>query len=225
MKYFKLFVAGFAFLSLTFIASASGGALTSVFDDVDYEDDWFGEAVYSLYNMGVVEGVDGSYLPGNNLNRAEMAVILSRFYDYLLYPQGEDWVEYKNDFYSVMYPNDPEYTGDIGSVADCSSADNIQYDYGFNITCYDMGEKYNVEALIDNMGDQFEENRRERRSTIEVNGEDATLLSVTTIEDRDWEFNAVFIQVDSQNIIYRISDGALGYPEDFEYFYTSFLLQ
>ncbi|MFA6528031.1 MAG: S-layer homology domain-containing protein [Candidatus Gracilibacteria bacterium] len=213
MKTIKLLAVMIGILATISIAFASGGFIQHFSDVV--EGDWYAESVSKLYDMDVIEGYsDGTYLPGANVNRAEMAVTLDRFYDYIQYPSGEDWVSYENDYYSVMLPH-----GAYNSSADCSVADDLEIDGGFNVTCYSAVD-HSIEDLIASMGDQFEDSRREVRSVIEVNGQDATLVSVTTLDYRTWEYNAVFVEDGTS--IYMISDAALNMYDDFEYFYSTF---
>lgn len=76
----------------------------SHFSDVP-EDSWYTEAVYNLYNAGIIQGYDdGTFKPTNNVNRAELAVILDRFYD--LVGDSVEWNTYINSRsnYSVKYP-------------------------------------------------------------------------------------------------------------------------
>lgn len=58
-------------------------AATTTFSDVS-EGSWYYEAVQSLTDLGIIEGYgDGTYQPANNVNRAEMAVMMDRLVDTL----------------------------------------------------------------------------------------------------------------------------------------------
>ena len=53
------------------------------FTDQNSFDGWYKNAVIKLNNLGVIGGYpDGSFKPGNNVNRAELAVMLSKYDDY-----------------------------------------------------------------------------------------------------------------------------------------------
>ncbi len=58
-------------------------ATSAMFSDVS-EGEWYFEAIENLAELGIVEGYeDGTYLPSNEVNRAEMAVMLDRLIDTL----------------------------------------------------------------------------------------------------------------------------------------------
>ena len=58
-------------------------AATQVFSDVP-EDAWYTEAVNSLSEKGIIQGYpDGTFGPNNNVNRAELAVMLDRLIEYM----------------------------------------------------------------------------------------------------------------------------------------------
>lgn len=60
----------------------------SYFSDVP-DDAWYSDAVYSLAQKGIVEGYeDETYRPENNINRAEMAVMLDRLITYVESEKG-----------------------------------------------------------------------------------------------------------------------------------------
>lgn len=81
-------------LGVAFTAIPAAIAATVIFSDIS-EDDWYYDAVESLYRKGIVEGYeDDTYQPANNVNRAEMAVILDRLIEYL----GDSCVE-DGEFY------------------------------------------------------------------------------------------------------------------------------
>lgn len=65
-------------LGVAITAIPAAIAATNVFSDIS-EDDWYYEAVQNLQELGIVEGYeDGTYQAVNNVNRAEMAVMLDR---------------------------------------------------------------------------------------------------------------------------------------------------
>jgi hypothetical protein len=199
-------------------AFASGG-FYQYFSDVT-EDDWFASSVHTLYGMDVVEGYDdGTYQPSADVNRAELAVMLDRFYDYIEYPYGDDWEEYENDYYSVMLPHSA-----YDEVQDCNVGDDLHVDIGFNVSCY-SSDDYSVSELVDAIGEQFEGDRRVVTSDLEVNDENGTFASITTVSDREWQIKVVYIEDFSENMIYAIYDAGVGEADDFEYFYSSFKIK
>jgi len=219
MKKTVLFGLLVGFLLTVSIAFASGPI--QYFSDVN-DGDWYYDSVSELAGIGVLEGYsDGTYQPSNSVNRAEIAVILDRFYDYINYPSGEDWVSYENDYYSIMLPHGEFYAGELISPV-CDASDDLGIDTGFSVTCANVDNA--VEELIADMGDQFGTTRREVRKDIQVNGYDALLVTVTTTEYRSWEHNAVFIIDETDGMTYMISDAALNMYDDFEYFYSTFNL-
>lgn len=57
-------------------------ALSTMFSDVS-EDEWYSGAVTSLSDKSIIEGYeDGTFRPTENVNRAELAVIIDRLIDY-----------------------------------------------------------------------------------------------------------------------------------------------
>ena len=69
-------IAGLSLLALLASMSFAGVAKAQTFSDVD-PDDWYYEYVESLVDLGVVEGYDdGTFGPGDTLNRAQAAKIM-----------------------------------------------------------------------------------------------------------------------------------------------------
>ncbi|MFA4852099.1 MAG: S-layer homology domain-containing protein [Candidatus Gracilibacteria bacterium] len=68
-------------LGIIFGAVPTAFATSAMFSDVS-EGEWYYEAVENLAELGIVEGYeDDTYLPSNNVNRAEMAVMFNRLVD------------------------------------------------------------------------------------------------------------------------------------------------
>ena len=69
----------------TLIASffAIGVAQAQTFPDVN-PSDWFYSYVEDLVALGIVDGTKPEYLPGNNVNRAEMAKLVVEAFDIAL---------------------------------------------------------------------------------------------------------------------------------------------
>jgi len=79
MKKLVYFIAG-AFFSL----SATAFAATAIFTDQDSFADWYEDAVLNMNEKDIISGYeDGSFGASNNVNRAELAVMLDRFDTYL----------------------------------------------------------------------------------------------------------------------------------------------
>ena len=68
---------------LTLTVAVTAFAAGIGFTDQNSFDGWYKNAVIKLNNLGVIGGYpDGSFKPGNNVNRAELAVMLSKYDDY-----------------------------------------------------------------------------------------------------------------------------------------------
>lgn len=98
-------------------------ATTAMFSDVS-EGDWYYEAVENLAELGIVEGYeDDTYLPANDVNRAELAVMMNRLIDTLknnacvyeenIYFEGDN-ID-KGDYSCSCYDGEIKYcTGETG---------------------------------------------------------------------------------------------------------------
>lgn len=65
------------------LGSTVGFAGSKLFPDVD-ENAWYADAVASLSEKGIIEGYpDGTFGPNNNVNRAELAVVMDRLLQYI----------------------------------------------------------------------------------------------------------------------------------------------
>jgi len=95
MKKFVWFLVGvLSTISVTAVAQRAG------FTDQDMFGDWYSDSVNEMVSIGVVEGYpDGSFQPGNNVNRAELTVMFDRFKDYVdARDAGEEYVvDLEND--------------------------------------------------------------------------------------------------------------------------------
>jgi hypothetical protein len=79
MKNWSLFLAG-----IVFAFSATALANVADFTDHDLFDSWYEDAVDNMSDAGIITGYeDGSFGPTNNVNRAEMAVMLDRFDEHM----------------------------------------------------------------------------------------------------------------------------------------------
>jgi len=89
-------------------------ASSLIFSDVS-EGDWYYSAVNNLSDMGIVEGYeDGTYRPSNDVNRAEMAVILDRLNDAIR--NGCIYEEDKHDLGILEDPDDTQFFLDGDTV-------------------------------------------------------------------------------------------------------------
>lgn len=79
MKKFIYFIAG-----ALFAFSITAFAATTVFTDQNTFEDWYDDAVMSLYKKEIITGYsDGSFQASNNVNRAEMAVMMDRLTSFI----------------------------------------------------------------------------------------------------------------------------------------------
>lgn len=68
---------------ITLTIAVTAFAANIGFTDQNSFDSWYKSAVVKLNYLGIINGYpDGSFKPGNNVNRAELAVILSKYDDY-----------------------------------------------------------------------------------------------------------------------------------------------
>ncbi|KKU80170.1 MAG: S-layer domain protein [Candidatus Peregrinibacteria bacterium GW2011_GWA2_47_7] len=69
--------------SLVLTITVTAFAASTGFTDQNDFDEWYKSAVMKLNYLGIINGYpDGSFKPNNNVNRAELAVILSKYDDY-----------------------------------------------------------------------------------------------------------------------------------------------
>lgn len=93
MKKFLSFPGGLVLGLLLGLASSASAAVLISFTDEDGFESWYRDSVYDLAEAEVITGYpDGSFGPGNNVNRAELAVILDRYEDGILKEAIEDEV-------------------------------------------------------------------------------------------------------------------------------------
>ncbi|OGJ52355.1 hypothetical protein A2335_02555 [Candidatus Peregrinibacteria bacterium RIFOXYB2_FULL_32_7] len=79
MKKFIYFIAG-----ALFAFSITAFAATTIFTDQNTFEDWYEDAVINMHNKGIITGYsDGSFQAYNNVNRAELAVMLDRMFQYI----------------------------------------------------------------------------------------------------------------------------------------------
>lgn len=129
--------------------------------------------------------------------------------------------------YSVQYPEDWIYR-EQGPHSDTSvlasvlfgTEDSVQGGYIWSLVNYgptgDMDAQ--IEQIIASMGNQFAD-RQESRTTVIVDGQNATKVTVTTNEYPNWSYESVILVMDMN--IFVMGNGAIPDPL-FEDFYTSF---
>ena len=224
MKFTRKFLPAIIVLSLVTITAFASGPMY-FFDDVpgmdeagETESTWFTGAVYTLTSMGIIEGYDdGTYKPYNNVNRAEIAVLLDRLYNYIEnHKYDQTWSEYSNDYYTVQGPSgDKNGVGVLGEWTyddddDCSSLLSGYGDGEWFIFCYDTSE-----TSIDTIIEDYTDSRYYSIQEINLNGYDATELKIFYNSTSA----SVQILVEIDETIFNI----MGYDNQaFEYFYHSF---
>jgi hypothetical protein len=109
-------------LGLSLISFGIGyAASSSNFNDV-FENDWYYDGVTTLTNYGLLQGYsDGTFKPANDVNRAEMAVMMARMVDLLknqscvdgskIYLEGDEW-----DDGETMYSCTDGSVKEIGAI-------------------------------------------------------------------------------------------------------------
>ena len=135
MKKFIWFLAGMMFATSATVFGYSYLAFT----DEDSFEDWYGASAYKMFDIGVMTGDGNGYFDaGGYVNRAQMAVMLDRYDDYILNVVGE----------SVSSgPSDPlEYIADSDNISaeallsiltyvDLNVFDDYDYTVGVNGCC------------------------------------------------------------------------------------------
>ena len=167
------------------------------------------------------------------ITRGEMAEIIYRLrahietkpsatYQELATAKSDTWKTYTSNslHFSVLYPSnwitsEDDYgdsTG-VGFGTEESKAGGLIWGIGVY-----KKSSTNLETVIQGMGDQFAD-RAELRKTIQVDGHDALLVTVTTKQYADWISKVVYIE--TSDSIYAISNGAVD-DSQFVKFYNSF---
>ena len=82
-------------------------ALSTLFSDVS-ANSWYSSAVSSLAEKGIIKGYeDNTFRPENNVNRAELAVMLDRLINYI--EGGEYYWSLLRNYVTTNYPVSEEY--------------------------------------------------------------------------------------------------------------------
>lgn len=213
-----LIVAIFGFSALTL---ASGPGTFDIFDDLisedneyEYVDNWYSEAAHFLKNADVIQGIDGNFVAEKVVSRAELAVILKRYHDYLTIPMGTKWEQVKNNYYSVSYPIEASYTNKKITMEECDSGLMGLGDNRFYVVCMDS-EENNIQDILKGMeGDVISISY----NTFVLNGSNA------------WKITRIFssgdvsesIVVEGGDKIYQLGYGRSLNDVGFETFYRGF---
>ena len=219
MKKIKYLV---AVLALFVFSASAVMASVDEFDDVPWNDgtSWYYEAVYALQSFGVVEGYDdGNFYPGNDVNRAELSVMLYRLYGYLQNPTGDEWARYSNDYYSAWYPV-VDTTYPYSELDSCGlSVNNGGGGDLFRIDCFDT-EETSIADQIDDELDQMGDESGYTTEDIVVNDFDATHVVITNMEYPTLYRELIYVE--DVNTLYAIESYTRNV--DFDEFYRSFHL-
>ncbi len=120
--------------------------------------------------------------------------------------------------FSIEYPQDwvyEEFEGTTNYIGFGTSESKIG-GYIWGVTIH---QAYELEEVISQMGDQFED-RKESRSEVTVNENiTGTMVTVTTNQYSDWISKTVYIENKGQ--LFAIGNGAID-DDRFEAFYKSF---
>lgn len=151
------------------LGSTVAFAASKFFSDVP-ANTWYSDAVASLSDKGIIEGYpDGTFGPTNNVNRAELAVMLDRLIEYM--ETGEVATSGTSDLCTAeptptdigrdIYPIDSKYSnlsflGQLFTAYDCGS-DRVSQLFGVDGNNYTLGstvwlKDYPSQSLIDTFG-------------------------------------------------------------------------
>ena len=224
----KLILAIFSIIGFSSIVSASGPGTLEIFDDLkkpnteyEYVDNWYSEAAHFFKNINVIQGINGNFVANENVNRAQLAVILKRYDDYLTNPMGIEWEEYKNSHYSVNYPKNALFTlNNTVKMDECDSGLMGLGDNRLYVECSNSEEK-SVEALLDSLmqikaSTSYQEfmlngHKAWKVTQIDLGGEKGDNIEASEI-----------VIVENEDKIYQLGYGKSLNDIGFENFYRSF---
>lgn len=210
---------------LLFLSSSVVFAAAEIFALTDFIDvlpgSWYEQAVAELQQKSIVSGYgDKTFRPSNNINRAEVAVMLSKALSFIAHPAGADaWQRYINDefLFVIDYPKTWAQVQiaphAVGFRPPWMAENSVQW-----AVIVRDNELNTMEELITEMGTGFPETRSETRQQIELNGKDAWHVVVTTSERPTWRYEQLFIP--HFNLLYVITNGAIE-NSDFDLFWRS----
>ena len=197
--------------------------LTGLTNFVDVESgSWYESAVAELQQKNIIKGYDdGTYQPTRNVNRAELAIVISKALSFIAHPAGVDaWQRYIDDdefLFVIDYPSSWESVqltqNAVGFRPPWMPEDKVQW-----AVIIQDNEFNKMEELIAEMGAGYPDTRAETRQQIKLNGKDAWHVIVTTTEKPSWRHEQIFIP--HFNKLYVVTNGAIE-NTDFELFWRS----
>lgn len=124
---------------------AAGAFAAGMFSDVA-EDHWAAEGIMWANEMGLMTGSDGMFRPGDNVTRAELAVVLQRYHQMM---EGGEMMEEEEMMseYTFGMENTSEYTLSPGLLV-AHSAD-VSMDYMGMVVGAEAGAPASLEALAE----------------------------------------------------------------------------
>ncbi len=214
------FLAIFGLLSFSTVTLATGGLRINLFDDLkdSFEggvaQNWYTEAAHNLKDLNIIQGINGNFVPEKAVSRAELAVTLDRFNNYLANPMGIKWEQKKNNYYSVSYPTEAIFTNKKITLQECDSGLMGMGDNRLYVTCINSNG-----TTIQDIIKGFEgKDRSTSYETFILNGFNA--WKVTSIFPSGEATQTVIIEVKDK--IYQIGYGQSLNDYGFETFYRSF---
>lgn len=217
-KISSVFIAIFISSSVVFAAAEVIG-LTDFIDVAPGS--WYEKAVAELERKNIMKGYDArTYKPAKNVNRAELAVIISKALSYISHPEGIDpWKRYKNNkfLFVIDYPKSWKTVKiaphAVGFRPPTMEENKVQW-----AVIIQDNTPSKLEELVEEMGAGYPNTRAETRQQITLNGKDAWHVVVTTVERPAWRHEQIFIP--HFNKLYVITNGAIE-NNDFELFWRS----
>lgn len=209
----------FGFLIIIPLAFAAG----IIFKDVE-PNSWYAEAVSSLKQKEIIQGYpDQTFRPASNIRRSELTVVIEKTLQYIQNPEGNaPWKMYKNEkfFYEIAYPQKWQakefFDYLIGFQPPWMTDNNVQWAVMVLQNLDNILQKE-----IDKMGAEFSDTRSVIKQNIDLNGNQALVVTVVTPEDPTFFHKQVFIL--RNNGYYIITNGAIP-NSNFELFWQSFKL-
>ena len=183
---------------------------------------WYEASVAELQQKNIIQGYDdNTYKPAKAVNRAELAVVVSKVLSFISHPAGiEPWKRFINDefLFVVDYPaawESVEITANaFGFRPPWMEKNKVQWAVIIQDNTSDK-----TEELIKEMGAGYPDTRAETKEQITLNGKnDITHVIVTTTEQPTWRHEQIFIP--HFNKLYVITNGAIE-NKDFELFWRS----
>jgi len=194
-----------------------------IFKDVE-PDSWYEKAVYSLQQKEIIQGYpDQTFRPTNNVRRSELAVVIEKALRYIQNPEGiAPWKIYKNEkfFYEIAYPSKWQAKDFFDYLAGFQppwmTDNNVQWAVTVLQNIDDV-----LQQEINKMGAEFPTTRSVLQQNVDLNGNQALVVTVATSEDPTFFHKQIFIL--RGNAYYIMNNGAI-LNSDFDLFWQSFKL-